>query len=545
MYMHTRTPGSVPRKGLLALNDDIIHSILCQMPDFRTLSSVAMTCKGLYNRVFRDNPRGILRSVASNASGSTSCLEAALRAIRIQRLLPDFGKTATADIVALGAVKEDIPLEEVLKPWIFAALDDRLAVGHALEVAYSRSCKNRVTYRTSLLSSSESDLFQTALHRAWLVSSLYCHDVAQLPPDYPTWPTGTTCNQLLLSDMPAAQLAAFVTIWHWMASILHGPGRPGSWLGGRTKSAVLERGPRGALQLLEHDKYATEREKILFEHNERIHLDVLLSECDALLPGSLRAPDPRLDAAILTRGILSTIVGANECCSKCGEQAGLALWNFENASSPPRDLQRSTLFRHFGGMLRYSMPDSKILISFLERLERFEMERIRLSGEAYRPAAGVDVAMGRVIREIFEIDGAESLVKRAYVLPDKDITPQSLLCAKCLGKVLDGRLWAWWLIQTETVYQYMDSRRQDCWHGNDCRRQLHKETHRLKFNHACRPSQEYAAYRAAKKAWVAEKRAKKRAALARAAAASAFLERSLDDDFPDDLVSLAATAGKA
>ncbi|EJD41059.1 hypothetical protein AURDEDRAFT_153367 [Auricularia subglabra TFB-10046 SS5] len=542
MHTRTRTFGSAPQKGFYALNDDIYHSILCQMPDFRTLTRFAMTCRGFYNYVFRDNPRGIMRSVACNIMGSSAGPESALRVIRIEEILSKSAGVLTAAIIdALSAVREDDPLE--IEHNHFKLLEERLLAGRHLEVVYSRSCKNRLTRSDSLLSAAESELFQTALHRACLVSSLYSHDMTHIPAGSSSdWPTGAVVNHLLLSNLPAPHIAAFSTVWRWLASILYDPGRPSSWLSGTTKCAALARGPLGALQLLNSDKFEADRLNILYHNIGRTHLDLLLSQCDSLMPRSMLPPqDAPRDAAAHTRGILSAVVGANECCSKCGDQAGLALWNAQNASSPPRDLQRSTLARHLGGMLRYSLHDGNLLVQALERLERWELERIKLAGETHRPVPGLDIAMGRLISGIFEIDDAESLVKRAYVLPDKDLDANTLLCAKCLGVVLDGRVWAWWLIQTETVYQFSDPRRVDCWFGSDCRRQLEKVSHREKFNHACLPSQAFIAYKAQKKRLREERRARRFASERRAS--GDFLDNSLEDDFPVDLVSLASSGG--
>lgn len=67
-----------------ALPPDILHHLLLNVSDFRTLSTALRTCRGIYG-IFQEHPLSIVTAVAANVVGGTDVLPTAVRLVEYQR----------------------------------------------------------------------------------------------------------------------------------------------------------------------------------------------------------------------------------------------------------------------------------------------------------------------------------------------------------------------------------------------------------------------------------------------------------------------------
>ncbi|EJD41080.1 hypothetical protein AURDEDRAFT_127307 [Auricularia subglabra TFB-10046 SS5] len=175
--------GVLPKNTFMGLPQDIHEQIFHQLPDFHTVISLAQTCKTFHDRIFRSSIQGIMRSVAANITGSYTSFDIAQRGIRLEealrQLVKSRAKTPLPTVLEILHEREPVSADATVR--YLLVLDQRLSTGRALEIFYSRACKDRDKFYHSLLSAAESSRFQHAVQLAWVVSLLYNYDKAEGP----------------------------------------------------------------------------------------------------------------------------------------------------------------------------------------------------------------------------------------------------------------------------------------------------------------------------------------------------------------------------
>ncbi|EJD41032.1 hypothetical protein AURDEDRAFT_169817 [Auricularia subglabra TFB-10046 SS5] len=455
------------------------------MATFEDLIYTVLSCKTVH-AVFASTPRTILKAVAQNTFGSIPIATAALRAIRVEEALAQTDGTETVLSTALLAVGRDEAFEITLAPRYLLALHKRAEVGRRLEVCYSHTFKNTTVHNSSLLTLSESSLFHIALHGVWLTSFLSTRDFedtanigALALPD----PTSPPIKWFIASLSPE-ESPAFRSVWRWLAWLCDAasasqpmpvfPGLNPDWIAG---CIALRLGPAGVLDIIESPDY---RQALL---DARKTTDFHSHALQHLLDAAETQEHLTTEQAIapFTYGVLS-FDGLGKKCEKCGLSGRYPFWNRDNWSHLPLPLRALSPKHLPRGLYSNKYEMSLVQEHLVTQSSSMAGEHGELHADSYfRP-------VGKLIEDLFRLQDAEPLVSRGHKFEDAHITEDSLLCAPCLGSLIRGRFWAWWLVEKDSRPGAF-ARKPDCRHGYDCKLQAlpWKDEHREKFNHACPP----------------------------------------------------------
>ncbi|EJD41045.1 hypothetical protein AURDEDRAFT_169830 [Auricularia subglabra TFB-10046 SS5] len=513
----------------MGLPQDIHEQIFHQLPDFHTVVSLAQTCKTFHDRIFRNSIQGIMRSVAANITGSYTSFDIAQRGIRLEealrQLVKSRAKTPLPTVLEILHEREPVSADATVR--YLLVLDQRLSTGRALEIFYSRACKDRDTFDHSLLSAAESSRFQHAVQLACVVSLLYNYDKAEgpyIPNSQIAWRQAEVRKEHFFDHFSADELERLSSLWCWFASILAESQEKDRTFTTYVQRAVLRLGPPGVLGILQSANFSTERGKSLgfYTGDTSRPLEMLWAECDAVISASRRVQDTVVDSTVYTLGILTSAAGDWDICSCCGARFGVSLL-CRDTRCPPPVLRRAGLMELLPDAFKRNKYDLELLGTHLGLLESKEASNLGFPEDLdaqKRAELGIDIAAGFVIRGALDpgLANAESIVKRNYDLSTGGVAGNDLLCVRCIKRSLETRLWAWWLVQREATHVFVQPNYHDCWWGVNCRKQMTR-AHAEKFNHACLPCEVHAAD------VVEEKRLKKeRAAKRRADAEAAGIE---------------------
>ncbi|KAF7326983.1 hypothetical protein MSAN_02492100 [Mycena sanguinolenta] len=337
----------------LGLNDDIVGEILAFSPTFKTLHATVLVSKAFY-RVFRAHPKSITRAVAYNLVGPA--LPQALRVIRhpYRDYLMD-----KAPFPRIAACPEDCA------PPVIAAREKMELEANArlvgqMEDIYSLMVKDR-TSKTSILTSVESWRFRRAMYRIMLYCTIFSshhyegvddEDIVEIEAQ----------RTALLNEYNTDELKQLYSAVQFLSNVFDSSNCDYVSL-----DALLSTGPSGAVHAWESrgiDGVLGVQDSEWTEGYFAYPLANVYRARKVALP-SFELP---------SAGILDSVNGADDVCSRCAAPHGLELYT-------------ETTWRRFATdyvLLKPKLSGNPTILHYFQEVVDPLVETPRHAGELYR-----------------------------------------------------------------------------------------------------------------------------------------------------------------
>ncbi|KZV84608.1 hypothetical protein EXIGLDRAFT_776345 [Exidia glandulosa HHB12029] len=476
---------------------ELLDEVLRASANFATLRLAILSYKRFY-LIYKAHPEIIERCVLENSLGP-EVLDAALRSIRIPAWMPTCHHTNIRDIVEI--VCTDFHENKMVKQRItdaeWSLLFDRALVCDELEVVYSRWYKDRLTDRKSLLTPAERKAFRMTIHRLWLLSSFAGKDSIVLDAV-----RDRAVRQELFYDSYSSQdVYNQHSVVGWMVELVEECLAPTEYtfseftrmkciVGSPDAVHAIYDTPEQACAILQHIEGLVDADHRGWQDDIR-HI---LQDREVLSPN---APEGELPSEIVPLVVLPE--ASVLACSHCHTRRGVRLWNDTNWEHIPRQYRLETLSEWLKGDLRNNVHERQLLLHFFgipdlywRDSPEYTHRQEHADAKALLKPAPDDMTVPRVLRELCELPAFVDTDEHVAYLQQNEfrgVTASDLLCKRCLGEMVEARLWVWWLIVKELSFKELSvpgqATSEDCRYGLDCRKQTSDPDHVFRFNHVC------------------------------------------------------------
>ncbi|KZV84620.1 hypothetical protein EXIGLDRAFT_753747 [Exidia glandulosa HHB12029] len=478
------------------LHDEVLKAI----DDFATLRVAILSYKRFY-LIYKAHPEIIERRVLENSLGP-EVLDAALRSIRIPAWMPTCHHTNIRDIVEIVCTDfhENKMGQQRITDAEYSLLFDHALVCDELEVVFSRWYKDRLTDRKSLLTPAERKAFRMCIHRLWLLSSFAGKDSIVLDAIRDL----AVRQQLFYDSYTSQDVYNLHSVIYWMFELVHECLmlsddavldfiRMKCIVGGPDVVFRIYEYPGASWELLEQVEGLVDADP----GGWKADLRHIFENRKLSSPG---APEVEIPSHIVPLVVLPE--ESDFECSHCHMRYGVRLWNEANWEHVPRQYRLETLSEWFLGHLKDNVHERLLLLHFFgipesrnpygDDTRAYTQCIAHADAKALLKPAPDDMTVPRVLRELCELPAFVDTDEHVAYLQQNEfrgVTASDLLCKRCLGEMVEARLWVWWLIVKELSFKELSvpgqATSEDCRYGLDCRKQTSDPEHVLRFNHVC------------------------------------------------------------
>ncbi|KZV79123.1 hypothetical protein EXIGLDRAFT_846843 [Exidia glandulosa HHB12029] len=466
-------------RSLETLPFDVIDQILLASASYADLQAAVLSCHALHG-VFNIRKTSILAHTLRLAMGGNDVIAASFRTVRIETRL-NLGIANVDQVMAtIQTIHEDASY--ILTAKEYAICMARAHVCEGLEVAYSRSFKDRNTDDCSCLTVAESDRFRMALHRLWL-----CSAYIQSPVVKPLCLSASTRVPLLYGELSVQAVFDLVHVVGWMGTTVMGCLPPDIAMRrqGKYPLVCLSSGPSNvynAYQLPQRtDEFLPKISRQLrhryrsWEHDIDLHREIL----------------SRTTAQPAVPDDMSTIVelpdGPGPECSKCQAKPGVCVWDKHNWTHVPRNMRLQGLVDWLG-RLAGNYYERHLFLQYLgvddPRPNYLCIRNTRRIAVALSPAPNITVSS--ILQELLALPhNVTTTEEELYLEGDgfNSVTDEDLLCLPCLEDLVGSRLPVWW--GGKKIDAVPDeANKPKCSFGMECSEQKLAD-HAYDFNHSC------------------------------------------------------------
>ncbi|KZV87396.1 hypothetical protein EXIGLDRAFT_723765 [Exidia glandulosa HHB12029] len=468
---------------LETLPPEIRALILVALDGYTTFKAAVLSCHALHD-AFNASKKSILAQFLRNALGGDEVIAAATRTACIEAHLRSRNNIAIDNVPefmnGIQAFKEDASVSQ--SPREYEACMARAHVCEELEVAYSRSFKDRKTDERSCLTVAESDRFRMAIHRLFLIS-IYIQSIVVLP----LCLSVATRVPLFYGEFSVQAVFDLLHIVDWMAKTAMECLPPGTAMRrqGTYPLVCLFSGP---LRLYNAYMHPGQADAFLRKVDRRVRRQFGAWEQDILHHRQILSrtgvqPEVPQDMS----SVVGLAAGPGLECSKCQARPGERIWDQQNWMHVPRNMRLEGLVDWMGYHLAGNYYERDLFLRYLgvedPHPKQLRIRNARQINVALSPAP--DLTIPRILTELLALPHTGNTKEALYLQRDgfNGVTGNDLLCLPCLEDMVGSRLPVWWGSKKLAAVPD-EANKPKCLFGMECTEQKIAD-HAYDHNHAC------------------------------------------------------------